>query len=51
MLNESSDAHFIDEFKFSSHPSFSNESRYSGYKNKHNPNGITGGTWINNTNY
>ena len=51
MLNKSSKAHFIDEFKYSSHPSFSNESRYSGYKNKHNPNGITGGTWIDDYNY
>lgn len=51
MLNKSSKAHFTDEFKYSSHPSFSNGSRYSGYKNKHNPNGITGGTWIDDYNY
>ena len=51
MLNKSSQAHFTDEFKYSSHPSFSNRSRYSGYKNKHNPNGITGGTWIDDYNY
>lgn len=51
MMNKDSEAHFIDEFKTSQHPSFSNQSIYSGYKNKYNPKGITGGTWINNTNY
>lgn len=51
MMNKSSDAHFTDEFKTALHPSFSNESRYSGYKNKYNPNGITGGTWLDDYNY
>lgn len=51
MMNQSSDAHFTDEFKTSLHPSFSSESRYSGYKNKYNPNGITGGTWLDDYNY
>lgn len=51
MLNRESDAHFTDEFKTSQHPSFSNESIYSGYKNKFNPKGITGGTWLSNGNY
>ena len=51
MMNKASDAHFTDEFKTALHPSFSNESRYSGYKNKYNPNGITGGTWIDDYNY
>lgn len=51
MMNKDSEAHFIDEFKTSQHPSFSNQSIYSGYKNKYNPNGITGGTWIDNYNY
>ena len=51
MMNKASDAHFTDEFKTALHPSFSNESRYSGYRNKYNPNGITGGTWIDNYNY
>lgn len=46
MMNQDSDAHFTDEFKTSLHPSFSNESRYSGSKNKYNPDGIVGGTWL-----
>lgn len=51
MMNKDSNAHFTDEFKTSLHPSFSNESRYSGYKNRYNPNGITGGTWLDDYNY
>ena len=51
MMDKSSDTHFTDEFKTALHPSFSNESRYSGYKNKYNPNGITGGTWLDDYNY
>lgn len=51
MLNKDSNAHFIDEYKTSLHPSFSNQSIYSGYRNKFNPNGITGGTWIDDNNY
>ena len=51
MMNKASDAHFTDEFKTAIHPSFSNESRYSGYKNKYNPKGITGGTWLDDYNY
>nr|DAI45538.1 MAG TPA: hypothetical protein [Bacteriophage sp.] len=51
MLNAAKKAHFPDEFKTALHPSFSNESRYSGYKNKYNPKGITGGTWLDNYNY
>lgn len=45
MLNKKSDAHFTDNFKTSWHPTFSKGSRYSGYINKFNPNGITGGSW------
>ena len=51
MLNKDSEEHFVDKYKTSSHPSFSNQSMYSGYKNKHNPKGVIGGTWINDYNY
>ena len=37
--------HWTDEFKTVYHPTFSNESRYSGYPNKFNPRGVTGGMW------
>ncbi len=45
ILNDSEDAHFTDTYKTSVHPTFSNESKYSGYVNKYNPKGITGGYW------
>lgn len=45
MLEDKPDAHFTDEFKTSTHPTFSVESRYSGNKNQFNPNGLTGGIW------
>lgn len=45
MLNKDSDAHFTDIGKTSSHPTFSNESYYSGRKSKKNPRGIIGGKW------
>lgn len=51
MLNKDSNAHFTDQYKTVYHPSFSNESIYSGYRNKFNPEGITGGTWIDDNNY
>lgn len=51
MMNKNSDAHFVDEYKTARHPSFSNQSIYSGYKNKFNPEGIEGGTWIDDYNY
>lgn len=51
MMNKGSNAHFIDEYKTALHPSFSNQSIYSGYKNKFNPKGIVGGTWIDDNNY
>lgn len=51
MLNKDSNAHFTDKYKTVYHPSFSDESIYSGYKNSFNPDGITGGTWIDDNNY
>ena len=46
MLNEDSDAHFIDKYKTVYHPTFSNQSIYSGVKHpEFNPNGLNGGTW------
>lgn len=39
------DTHWTDEFKTVYHPTFSNESRYSGKKSKFNPEGLTGGHW------
>lgn len=51
MLNKDSNAHFTDKYKTVYHPSFSDESIYSGYRNQFNPNGITGGTWIDDNNY
>lgn len=45
ILNNSRDAHFTDTYKTSVHPTFSNESKYSGYSNKYNPKGIVGGYW------
>ena len=51
MMNKDSNAHFVDEYKTALHPSFSNQSIYSGYKNKFNPNGIVGGTWIDDNHY
>lgn len=51
MMNQDSDAHFTDEFKTSLHPSFSDESRYSGHKNKYNPDGVVGGTWLDDYTY
>lgn len=51
MLNKDSDAHFIDKYKYSNHPSFSDESMYSGYVNDHNPKGIKGGHWYNDNTY
>lgn len=51
MLDNDPEAHFTDEFKTALHPSFSDESRYSGTKNKYNPKGIRGGRWIDDTHY
>lgn len=38
--------HWTDEFKTVYHPTFSNESIYSGKKGQYNPNGLKGGYWI-----
>lgn len=40
-----SKTHWTDEFKTVHHPTFSTESRYSGNKNKFNPQGLRGGFW------
>ena len=37
--------HWTDEFKTVYHPTFSNESIYSGKKSQYNPNGLKGGHW------
>jgi hypothetical protein len=37
--------HWTDEFKTVYHPTFSNESRYSGRKSQYNPQGLVGGYW------
>lgn len=39
------DTHWTDEFKTVYHPTFSNESVYSGKKSKFNPEGLIGGSW------
>lgn len=51
MMKRDSDAHFTDEFKTALHPSFSNESKYSGTVNKFNPKGVVGGTWLGDNTY
>ena len=38
--------HWPDEFKTVYHPTFSDESIYSGKKSQYNPKGLKGGTWI-----
>lgn len=51
MLNNAPDAHFYDTYKTAYHPTFSNESMYSGnYDTIHNPRGIVGGRWLDNPN-
>lgn len=51
MLNNAPDAHFYDTYKTAYHPTFSNESIYSGnYDKIHNPRGIVGGKWLENPN-
>lgn len=37
--------HFSDTYKTVYHPTFSEESMYSGNKSQYNPDGITGGSW------
>lgn len=41
--------HWSDKFKTVYHPTFSNESIYSGKKSQYNPNGLKGGYWIGET--
>lgn len=41
--------HWPDEFKTVYHPTFSDESIYSGKKSQYNPEGIVGGHWYNET--
>lgn len=50
MLNRDSNAHFTDIGKTSLHPTFSDESYYSGRKSSRNPRGIIGGHWNNSGN-
>lgn len=45
MLNRDSDAHFTDIGKTILHPTFSDESYYSGRKSSRNPRGLIGGHW------
>lgn len=46
MLKDDPNAHFTDEFKTVYHPSFSNQSRYSGIVDERfNPEGVIGGPW------
>lgn len=40
------DTHWTDEFKTVWHPTFSNESTYSGKKSEYNPDGLVGGMWL-----
>lgn len=47
MLKRNSRAHFSDIGKTVYHPTFSNESAYSGVVSDANPRGIVGGTWSN----
>lgn len=39
-------SHWTDEFKTVWHPTFSDESIYSGKKSQYNPNGLKGGHWV-----
>jgi len=51
MLNNSPYAHFYDTYKTAHHPTFSNESIYSGrYDLLHNSKGVVGGRWLENPN-
>ena len=45
MLKDSHYAHFTDIAKTAFHPTFSNESDYSGRPSIYNPRGIIGGNW------
>lgn len=43
------DTHWPDEFKTVWHPTFSNESKYSGIASEYNPTGLQGGYWVGET--
>lgn len=45
ILKQDKNAHFTDIGKTSLHPTFSDESYYSGWRNSRNPRGIIGGRW------
>lgn len=45
ILKQDKDAHFSDIGKTARHPTFSDESYYSGWKNNRNPRGIVGERW------
>lgn len=47
-LNDAPDAHFSDKYKTVKHPTFSDQSIYSGHVNKFNPTGTVGGKWVGN---
>lgn len=51
MLRDDPNVHFTDKFKTASHPTFSEESVYSGIKSQYNPKGIKGGKWVDDTRY
>lgn len=44
-LNPSVNGHYTDRFKTYTHPTFSDESKYSEIKSENNPNGVVGGHW------
>lgn len=45
MLSKDSSTHFTDKYKTVEHPTFSNQSKYSGIYSKYNPTGLRGGRW------
>ena len=47
--NFDSDDHWPDTYKTAYHPTFSDESIYSGKRSQYNPNGEVGGSWLGNS--
>ena len=47
LTDPSGNMHFGDKYKTAYHPTFSNESKFSGKKSEENPEGIIGGRWSN----